>query len=280
MQLLLCRAELDGWFHDLNIEHFSKTAITSADASSTSLDVLAKLVNLPVNALLPEEALPLQQLAISTGQLEPHLELCLSFLKAFSTADHHGKNPKAEARQAAGPGSLPNAAITAPDSSKTSTHSTTAAANADAHNKPMNDQDRHQAETALTIKLHLYAAIVVTKIIHLAQPVRAQTSTARMHGPLLLTACKLLADLPEADNNARVTTREDEAEFDYLIQLLMQPATALLQQAATCEHDALHGLHKVVGHLLAWVKDYSICLYNTVLTEFIDQGTASLDDRS
>lgn len=159
---------------------------------------------------------PSKEFAISTGQLEPHLELCLSFLTAFLKADHCGKS---EAKQAANPPAMPDAAITAPDSSKSSVQSRTDAASPDAQDEAQNGQDRQRDKTALTIKLHLHAAVVVTKMLLLTQSVRAQTSAAQRHGPLLTAACKLLADLPNADDSAHDFVEKNEEEFDYLIKL-------------------------------------------------------------
>lgn len=52
MQLLLCQPEPDTWFRDLDTNQISATAISCAQAGSTTLETLANLVNLPANAPL------------------------------------------------------------------------------------------------------------------------------------------------------------------------------------------------------------------------------------
>lgn len=130
-------------------------------------------------------------------------------------------------------------------------------------------------KTALTIKLHLTSVIVVTKMLLLTQPIKAQTPSARRHGPLLMTACKMLEDLPKADECTNDAIKLLKAEFHCLIELLMHPALDLLQQPTL---DGPYGVHEVVGHILAHLKRCSHVLYHIALVEFCKQGTShSLD---
>lgn len=124
MQLWVCQPGPDDWtWNNFLNNHSCTIALNWTQAAGITSDILANLVNLPADALLPEMALPFEQCAISTGQLEPHLELCLSFLTTFLKADHCGENQtlNSKARQAAQPPALAAAAITSPYSSKTST---------------------------------------------------------------------------------------------------------------------------------------------------------------
>lgn len=67
------------------------------------------------------------------------------------------------------------------------------------------------------------------------------------HGPLLMTACKLLKDLPKAHASTEDAIETDEAEFDCLIELLMKPAVTLLEQAETSDFDGVYGVHMMLG---------------------------------
>lgn len=178
--------------------------------------------------------------------------------------------------KAANPPALPDAAITSPDSSKSSVQSKTDAASPDAQDEAQHGQDKQRDKTALTIKLHLHAAIVVTKMLLPTQSVRAQTSAAQRHDPLLTAACKLLADLPKADDSAHGTIAKNDGEFNYLIKPLMQPAVALLQHAETSDYHDLYGMHTLIRHILDCVKGCSYMLYHTVLMEFFYQGICNL----
>ena len=280
MQLLLCQPDPKDWIHDFVNKHTCTIALNCTQAASITSDILANLVNLPADALLPEMALPFEQCAISPGQLEPHLELCLSFMTTFLKADRRGEHPmlNSKARQAAQPPALAAAANTSPDGSKTSTPPKSDAVSTDAQAHPQHRQDMQLDKTALTIKLHLRSVIVVTKMLLLTQPIKAQTPSARRHGPLLMTACKMFEDLPKADECTNDAIKLLEAEFHRLIELLMHPALELLQQPTTPTLDGRYGVHLVVGHILAHLKRCSHVLYHIALVEFCNQGTShSLD---